>query len=62
MKNELYCCSELKIKITKCSCDSFWYNSKIGKSFSVSNITGRDYYTIENGSSKGILRVDAEIL
>lgn len=49
-----------KVRITKCSCDKYWYNDKIGQIFEISDIGVRDYY-VNNGTS-GILRIDAELL
>ncbi len=62
MSEQLIEVSSLKIRITKCSFVSFWYNTEVGKIFNVSDISSRDYYTVENGSTKGILRIDAEII
>jgi len=49
-----------RIRITKCSCDKYWYNNKIGQIFDVSDIGVRDYYVKEGIC--GVLRIDAEIL
>jgi len=62
MSEQLIEISSLKIRITKCSFESFWYNTEVGKTFNVSDISSRDYYTIDNGSTKGILRIDTEII
>jgi hypothetical protein len=53
----------IKVKITKCSHEKYWYSDKVGQVFSVVDTSVRDYYVIgERGISVCILKVDAEVV
>lgn len=49
-----------KIKVVKCSFENFWYNDKIGQTFTVVEDSVRDYYVLDGGVVRGILIIDVE--
>ena len=51
-----------KIKIIKCSFDSYWYNGKIGEEFYIEDHSNRDYYVNINGNLRAILKIDSEFI
>lgn len=54
--------SSAKIKVIKCSFETYWYNDKIGQEYYIEDYSHRDYYVRINGHLRGILRKDAEFL
>lgn len=51
-----------KIKIVKCSFDTYWYKNSIGKEFYIEDHSHRDYYVKIDGYLRGILKIDAVFL
>ncbi len=51
-----------KIKIVKCSFDTYWYKNSIGEEFYIEDYSHRDYYVKIDGYLRGILKTDAEFL
>lgn len=51
-----------KVKIIQCSSEKYWYSDKIGKEYTVVETSVRDYYVSDNGTVKGILILDLEVI
>ena len=52
-----------KIKIIKCSYDTFWYKDLVGQTLSFENYSLRDYYVRSaDGTLRGVLSIDVELV
>lgn len=51
-----------KIKIIKCSFDTYWYSDKIGEEYYIEDHSSRDYYVKIDGNLRRIIKNDAEFL
>ena len=54
--------NKTKIKVVKCGNTKSWYWDRVGKVFEVDSTSARDYYVVEEGRTRCVLMVDAEIV
>ena len=52
-----------RIKIIKCSHDTFWYKDLVGQTLSFEDYSPRDYYVrTDDGKIRGVLSIDVELV
>ena len=52
-----------KIKIIKCSYDTFWYKDLVGQTLTFEDYSPRDYYVrMDDGKIRGVLSIDVKLV
>lgn len=54
--------ADMRILVTGCSSEQYWYRDSVGEIFKAESFSHRDFYVRINGYLRGILRKDAEFL